>query len=374
MTGLDPVKRFVFASSRRRFIAVLLLASFCKTGVWAIPNLQLSQTIALDPFTNPIADPFAHYLYWNWFSPFVAWLIGATGLRAFFVLHLAFAVAFTSLVAFALFDRLPEREARVAFVVFCALPVSGTIYYWVGMDAVVLFLMLVPLVFPRSWVVPLLAGIALGMQHFEQGVMAGGVLFVTVVVARRMRLDAPYRPGFAAAWVCGTIVGKSTLIVAFAYWGVEVNNGRLVLFAHEFRTLLLEAAFHGQVIVWSMLGVGWLVLAGYVDRLRRQALPLVVGLLLCMPFLVLAQDETRVMSVITFPLLAGYWLFDQRVLARVSDGDASFILVAWLVVPWSWTWLGIPRWSALPYDVYWLLQKVFGRFPSIPDDAIRLFP
>ena len=289
-------------------------------------------------------------------------------------MHFAFAVAFTSLVTFAIFDRLPEREARIAFLIFCALPVSGTVYYWIGMDAVVLFLMAVPLVFSRSWLVPSIAGIALGMQHFEQGLVASFVLFVTVVIASRRGLDAPYPPRFAAAWVCGVIVGKLTLVALFAHWDVKVNNGRLVLFGHESLTLLMEAAFHFQVILWSMLGVGWLVLLVYVDRLRSRAVPLVVGLLLCAPFLVLAQDETRVISILTFPLIAGYWLFERGVLGRIAEREAAFLLVAWLVVPWSWTWLGIPRWSALPYDVYWMLDALFGPFPSMPASVIHLFP
>lgn len=373
MTLLDPVERFIFESSRRRFISVLLVVSLCKTGIWHIPNIGLSRMIAVDPFTNPIADPYAHYLYWNWLSLFLAWLIGATGRFSFALFHLAFAVAFTALATFAFFDRLPERQARVALVIFCSLPVSGTVYYWVGMDAVVLFLMLVPLVFSRSWLVPFLAGITLGLQHFEQGLVAGGVLFVTVVVAGRMKLDPPYPPRFAVTWVCGVVVGKLALVALFAHWDAHVNNGRLVLFGHEFRTLLLEAALHFQVVVWSAFGVGWLVLLGYVDRLRSQAVPLVVGLLLCTPFLVLAQDETRVISIITFPLVAGYWLFDEAALARVTGREVSFLLVAWLVVPWSWTWLGVPRWSALPYDVYWVLHRLFGPFPPIPDEVVRLF-
>ncbi len=374
MTLLDPVERFLFASSRRRFVAVLLAVSLCKTGVWFIPNIGLSRLIALGPFTNPIADPYAHYLYWNWLAPFLAWAVGATGRVPFVLFHLAFAVAFTALVTYALFARLPDRQARVAFLIFCSLPVSGTVYYWVGMDAVVLLVMLVPLVFPRSLIVPFVAGIALGMQHFEQGLVAGGVLFVAASVAVRMQTGPPYPPRFAAAWIGGTILGKLVLVALFASWGVDVNNGRLVLFGHEFRTLFLEAAFHFQVIAWSMLGVGWLVLFAYVDRLRSRAWPLVVGLALCTPFLVLAQDETRVMSIITFPLLAGWWLFDERTLTHVSGRDASILFVAWLVVPWSWTWLGVPRWSALPYDVYWLLHTLFGPFPSIPDGLPQLFP
>ena len=61
-----------------------------------------------------------------------------------------------------------------------------------------------------------------------------------------------------------------------------------------------------------------LILLGVWGALIPFVVPpivLVVGLLLCMPFLVLAQDETRVLSVLTFPLLAGYWLLNERALA-----------------------------------------------------------
>jgi len=373
-TLLEPVERFVFDASRKRFVAVVLMLAFAKTGVWYMPNTGMSRWIALDPFANPFSNPDAHYLYWNWLSPFLAWLVGANGIATFVLFHLAFAVAFTSLFTWTIFRRLPERQARIAFLIFVSIPASGTVYYWIGMDAVVLFLMLVALVYPKPPVVPLIAGIALGLQHFEQGLVAGGALLVAIVTSSRMRLTAPYSPGFAIAWIVGTIAGKALLTLLFARWGVIVNTGRLTLFGHEFQTLLLEAAFHFQVILWSMLGVGWLVLLGYVDRLRREALPLVCGLLVCLPFLVLAQDETRVIAIITFPLLAGYWFFNEEALARVSGRDASFLFVAWLVVPWNWTWLGIPRWSALPYDVYWILDKVFGPFLWIRIDEFRLFP
>lgn len=74
---------------------LLLLASFCKTGFWFIPNVGLSQKIALDPFVNPSAEPYAQYLVWNWLSPFLAWLVGATDSGPFVLFRLAFAVAFT---------------------------------------------------------------------------------------------------------------------------------------------------------------------------------------------------------------------------------------------------------------------------------------
>ena len=147
----------------------------------------------------------------------------------------------------------------------------------------------------------------------------------------------------------------------------------MTLFGHEFRTLLLEAVFHFQFIVWSMLGVGWFVLIVHVDRMRRAALPFVVGLSLCLPFLVLAQDETRVISIITFPVVYACWLSNRQFLSSIDGRDAAWLSLLWLVIPWSWAWLGIPRWSALPYDLYWFVDKAMVRLPRDWLDAVRLF-
>ena len=210
MVLIERIERLLFDSSRSAFIGIVLFVSWCKSGISYIPNIEMSQMIAANPFRNPFTDPYTHYLYWNWLSPFVAWLIGADTRATFFLFHLVLALAFTALFIVVTFRRLPERQARTALLVFAALPVSGTIYYWVGMDAAALLLILIPLVFHRSPIVPLVAGIALGMQHAEQGIVAAGALLATTLVAMRMRLDTPYSWKFSTTWMAGIVTGKDS--------------------------------------------------------------------------------------------------------------------------------------------------------------------
>src|SRR5438874_882691 len=84
----------------------------------------------------------------------------------------AVAVAFVVLFFVAAFRLLPEREARTSIVLFLALPVSGTVFYWVGQDAVTSLLMLLGVLSARRPLVTVVVGIALGMQHFVQGFAA----------------------------------------------------------------------------------------------------------------------------------------------------------------------------------------------------------
>jgi hypothetical protein len=159
----------------------------------------------------------------------------------------------------------------------------------------------------------------------------------------------------------------------FANWRILVNNGRMTLFGHEFRTLILEAVFHFQFILWSMLGVGWFVLIVYIGRIRRESIPLLIGLFVCMPFLVLARDETRVISIITFPVLHAYWLSNRYAPSLMTGREAAWVSLAWLLIPWSWAWQGIPRWSALPYDIYWFIDRAIMPLPSDWKDSVKLF-
>ena len=369
---LSRIERLLFETSRTRFIGVMLLLLLVKVGVWTIPNYGMSRLVASHPFVNPFTDPYAQYLYWNWLAPFVAWSVGATGPLSFFLFHLAFAAAFTILFVTTIFRRLPDEVARASLILFCALPASGTVYFWVGMDAVVLFLMLVPLLFPSIRGLPLVAGLALGMQHFEQGFAAGVALLLTTLTYRRMQVEPSYPLRFTVEWLAGTVVGKGVLICLFERWNVPVNDGRMVLFGHEFQDLLGGAFFHAEIVLWSAFGVGWIALFRYVDRLRREAIPCLVGLLACSPFLVLARDETRVVSIVTFPVIAGCLLLRASSLSIASRRDVAAFFLLWLIIPWMWAWNGVPRWSATPYDVMFVLGILLR--PWVPIDLQGIDP
>ncbi|UJS22728.1 hypothetical protein [Thiothrix winogradskyi] len=383
-------EHFIFHTAVWKLVTVILLVMLFKTGIWYIPNLEMSLALALNPFANPFTDPNAHYLVWNWLSPFIAWLLGIKAFWAFFLLHLGFVVAFTALFIRQIFVRLPEREARVALIVFALLPVSATAYFWTGPDALTLLLLLLAVgEIPPSppfakggtgnW--PILAspfakgglrgifflciGILLGMQHFEQALFAiGGLLFALLLDKK-----SPVFPLFLLA---GIVAGKLTLIGVFNHADMQVNSGRTFWLQEHLDLLLGSFFFHLHHILWSVLGLGWLVALKYADQ-GRQSLAFFLTLAGLLLLLLVSADQTRVLAIVTFPLLAVYWLLNREFLTQFTDRQVAGLFLLWLLIPWSWVWIGEPRTSALPYDLAWLLNNMFGWFDVPANPALWPF-
>jgi hypothetical protein len=367
------VERLLFVAPASRLVAAVLLIGLIKTGVWQIPNFGASRLIAQNPFANPFQDPNAHALYWSWLGPFLAWLIDATSPPAFFLFHLVFSAGFAALFIATAFRHLPAREARVSLVLFAVLPVSATAFFWVSTDSLTLFLMMLALALPPRWPVAALFGTALGMQHFEQAFFGFGGLLVALLLSRWGGGQAAERPlRWVLALLLGTMAGKLALVGLFQSLGVQVNSGRLYWLKEHLPLLVEQFFFHLHVILFSVLGLGWLVAVKYLER-GRESLPFPVALGGLMLLLPISGDQTRVLAVVTFPLLTIFWLLNGRFLASLSNRSAAWLFLAWVIVPWGWVWGGIPRWSAFPYDLAYLLHHWFGWPESLPDPFIGSF-
>jgi len=362
---------FIDNTPKWKFVLTLQLVLIIKTGIWFMPNLGLSQLIAQNPFVNPFKDPLAEYVFWNWLGPFLAWCVGAIGRWKFFLFHLIFSCAFFFLFAVTAFVKLPERQGKVALVLFVLLPVSATAYFWVGMDSITLFLMMCCLALENFPFLLLGCGIALGMQHFEQSIFACGALLCALIISRRRNEEVRYRMKSAVMWFIGAILGKAMLALIFSYFNVVLHGGRLYWMKVHYPELLGQFFFHFHYIMWSVLGLGWLVGLKYAEvgkNFLAFTIPF-LGLLLLLP---ISGDQTRVIAITSFPLIATHWLFDARFLESLNKRFVSFLLVSWFIVPWSWVWGGVPKWSVLPFDIFYIVSKVF-RGVTVPAD-VALWP
>lgn len=260
MEIMNKVERFIFESRTWQFILVIAAISLFKTGIWYMPNIGISDVIAKNPFVNPFTNPLnhnVHYLFWNWLGSFLAWLVGATGKWQFLVFHLFFSIAFTLLFIRVIFANFAGDTARSAIVLFSILPVSGTAYFWVGMDSVTLFLMLLALAFPSARILAFIIGILLGMQHFEQGFFAALGLFFAVFLSHKQKYKLKYSVAFCLLFLLGVIAGKFCLMGIFKYYGIELHFGRKDWMAANLHALLNQFFFHFHYILWSVLGLGW---------------------------------------------------------------------------------------------------------------------
>jgi hypothetical protein len=355
---IDIIETFIYRSRPSRFIALLLAVSFVKTGIWYMPNVDGWRAIAVNPFRNPFPEPYNHYLFWNWLSPFAAWALGLRNEWPFLYFHLLFSVAFTCTFIALIWTQFEERNARTALVLFLAVPASATAYFWVGMDSVTLFLMLLLFVVRRHLWLVLPIGVLLGMQHFEQGTVALGALVLALLLSFVLKTGTEYSIRWAIASLVGVVVGKIVLLLIFSHYAIYVNSGRAYLL-QWYRMYVGFFYYHFQYVLWSVFGAGWIAIAKYAER-GKSAVPFLValcGLLLLLP---LVADETRVFSIVSFPLLATYLLLNRGFLQSLNGRLVSVIFGIWFIVPWPWTWLGKPLVSIFPYNVAYVLHQLFG--------------
>src|SRR5579875_1140622 len=226
MRFIDAIDKFVYHSRRGWLIAALLSLSFVKTGIWYMPNFDGWKSMRLNPFHNSFVDPSAHYLFWNWLGPFLAWRFRIHNEQSFLYFHFFFSVLFTTTFIWFIFRNLEERDARTALVLFVAIPASATAYFWVGMDSITLALIMFILASRNHPVIALLLGIALGMQHAEQGFCAFAALLCALLLSNFMKRPVSLSVPWAACSVFGVGLGKLALILIFHHYRIQVNSGR----------------------------------------------------------------------------------------------------------------------------------------------------
>lgn len=367
MKAIDKIQKFIYESDKWKFVLIIVMLTFFKTGIWYIPNLDTYQTIAQNPFKNPFTDPDAHYLLWSWLGPFLAWLIGAKSKWQFFALHLFFSVAFTFLFIKVVFNNFSNELARSSLVLFSVLPVSATAYFWVSSDSLTLFLMLIVLAFPASLTFTFCVGVLLGMQHFEQGFFAAAGLLFAISINHSQGYDLKYTWRFCLLLLIGVMTGKFLLCGLFKYYSIDVNSGRIYWLRGHIHPLLTQFFFHFQYIIWSVLGLGWLVALRFSDW-GGKSVPFFLTLAGFCLLLPISGDQTRVLAIITFPLVSVYWLLNQDFLEKLTKREISLLFITWIMVPWGWVWGGVPKWSAFPYDIAYVFHQLIGWFnvPTSP--------
>ena len=370
MTGAreSALRRAVFGSPRWAFLSVLSAVALVKTGVWIFPNTAAILAIAQDPFRNPFpADYLGHYQMWTWLTPFLAHTVRADEAWSFTLLNLVISLAFLVVLAVALVRRLPEHLARIGVIVLAVLPVSWLPFYGVGPDGLMLLLLAVALVGARRWWVVAGSGVLLGVQHMEQAVVAAGAVILADLIDRRGgRDDAVITWRFGLILIAGALAGRLLLVGIFTASGIGSPSGRLQWIA-DFAGVLAERAYLGWPwLIWSVLGMGWLVAVFHAMQ-GRAALSLFVPLAAVLLLTPLVFDQTRVMAIVTFPLLYRAWIANPAFLRDLGRRRAAWLAVAWAVVPVIFVLGARPYGSVLPYSLALLSNWLTGS-PPLPND------
>jgi hypothetical protein len=253
-------------------------------------------------------------------------------------------------------------------MIFAVLPVSATSFFWIGLDSLTLLLFVGAFLSSQSVTLSFFFGALIGMQHFEQGFFGFGALLLAVTLSPRFLARPVFSMSFCARVFLGIILGKLGLILLFRVNHIEVNSGRWYWLTEHYQQLFSQFFRNFHWVIWSVLGHGWLVAVRYMDW-GRKTLPFFVALLGLLFLLPIAEDQTRVLAIVSFPLLAAFWLLSRDFLAAISKAEVSALFLIGMLTPWAWVWAGIPRGSVFPFDVLAGIYELLSRL-SIPHGPV----
>lgn len=367
-TRASALQRAVFDSPRWAFLAGMAAITLVKTGLWFFPNTWLVIQIAVDPFRDPFPPEYlGHDAMWTWLVAFVAHVLHATSGPAYILLNCAFAALFVVVIVSSFFARLPDRLARTATIVFAMLPVSWLGFYGIGPDGLTLLLLAVALTgASRSWLV-VVTGLLLGMQHAELTLVGAAAVILSDLAARRWggspsMIDWRFGVRLAA----GAVVGRLVLMGIFTLSGVGLPGDRLDWVQAYGGILAVRAYLGWPWLLWSVLGIAWLVAALHL-RQGKRSLSLFVPLGALVLLTPVVYDQTRVLAIAVLPLAYRCWLSDREFLDGIGSRTTGWLALTWAIVPVIFVLGARPYGSVLPYTLA-LVSNLLTGAPPLPDD------
>ena len=169
---LLDLEKYIINLNIKKLLFFFYFIIIVKIGFWYHPLWKLLQ-ISINPFDESIIDnKHAHYLYYNFFGGYVANLLKINTKLSFFLFQLFFSFLFNFLFFYLIFKELNRKYAVYSLIIFLILPVSTTVFFWVGYDSITLSLMILSVLFRKELFIVLVLGILLGLQHFELGFLS----------------------------------------------------------------------------------------------------------------------------------------------------------------------------------------------------------
>jgi len=183
-----------------------------------------------------------------------------------------------------------------------------------------------------------LAGILLGLQHFEQGVL--GLIALTLVwFAVRSNLREPLRNRVPIWAVIGLGIGKVILMTTLALNGSELS-GRTSGVSAYYREWIITAINTGPMLLWSLFAGSWaIVIAWWLrESHRRNQILVILAIALALGAALISGDRPRVFIMITAPLLLVLTiglLMDQGLSRRSWIGIETIVWIGPPIALWG---------------------------------------
>jgi hypothetical protein len=318
------------------FLLGVAAVSIFRNGIGTRPRITFFATTFVDTLPRiPARPPLEQWELWSPLGPIVARILGIHSVDGFVVLHLAAVLLGVGILVTQVRRRHGSIAMRAATVAFVALPVSVVVQAWLGSYDAWVFLLTTSVVVTRSRTVAVGAGFALAFANFDQGAV---ILTLLAVVACIRPHGSLIRYAVAAA---GLLAGRLALGAWLGHHGVR--SGRPDVVSHlGVRYLVSVAGRHWLLLLLSLVGAAVPLLWSVASGGRRQALAVLVVLLVSAGPMLLATDETRVFALTSWPPLLAL-ILDEAVRSpqRIERAFRRTIALA-IIMPGWFIWLGRP--------------------------------
>ncbi|MFA5454654.1 MAG: hypothetical protein WC272_04965 [Sulfurimonas sp.] len=344
------------------FAAIMLVVG--NSGIWAMPNIVMQFMVSQSLFKVPFDDPNAHYLFFNYFQPFLYGLTGAKSLTGYLIYSFCIAAVFLLLFLFWFISYHGKKVSIEQNKLFAAVtfPVFMIPFYWVGMDGMTLLLSLLILISRDKIPLALIFAFMLGLQHFEQGFIAFSTLLATLLIHYLFSKDKTSLVFMKKVFfiLASIAVAKVLLMLFFYFANVGLSGDRgsylktnLYLYFEMFQKWWF-------VTLWTLFATGWLL----ISQNLKTAWPLIFATLIILILTVIVGDQTRVGVIVLFPSLF-YWIFMNReIWQKLTQKMVILMLSFYLLVPIVVVW-GEPHIQSL-----WKYDKQIAK--EIYDDNLKL--
>ena len=269
-------------------------------------------------------------------------LIGTPGVWGYVILHAVAGAVVLGLLAWWLVVVSPTGAGPLSVRLVILSPMAALLIVFLGAYDPFTVLGMVGLIY--SWTrgprwLSFVAGLYLGFQHFEQGLVAivvGGMVAWAVSVQDPTLVQRHHIP-----WaVPGLIVGKLALILTLWLTIEDGIGGRSSFVVWEWvRPAIVSQANFGPVILLSAFSGAWAIVAFAFLRTRRQGrLWLAIAFAVCLIPTSIAADHTRIFILCSFvglSFLTAAFLRDPA----FSRRDRQVVeWMAWVITPlFIWT-------------------------------------
>ena len=335
----------------------LMVISLAKFGVGLFPQSGFFLNISFH-WQNPAAAPLLirgmpgnDYLLTNSWAAILSGMLGLSDPLGFYLFQFGLTMmALLSPFAMSCLSSSPERLWLLVMILLAG-PQIAMLLNWLGGYDPLSMIGAVIAVLARSWSISALGWGLLALNHPSLATVAW-LLWLPMKLWFIRGSEFSNRLWEIMLSLASISLGTAVNYFIVLSWGG--NTSRLDWLTHwNYADYLVNYARALPAILWSSLGLGWLILLGtpLIKRVETKILLLTVSLAgLLLPLI--AVDETRVVSLALFPALLTYvrnvdipaesWLF---------GADRGWFALAAIMLPtvlvfsrmeslngWSWIW------------------------------------